>query len=174
MVAGAGTYLSPTNTIHSSIVGVVTASPASNVIAVASAAHKDMLAQIIDVGHIITGRVTRLTQQQATVEILVVNGVVLKSPNSGVIRVEDVTSLLEPLEPPQAYRLGDTVVARVISLGDSRQFFLSTAEDCLGVTDAVCSTSGCTMEAVNYKEMVCPKTGVKEVRKVCRPDAVPL
>jgi len=175
MTAGTGCYLSSTNTIHSSLVGTVStvSSPdgSSTTINVTSAKHEHTLSQIIEVGHIILGRVTRLTDRQATVLILKSNNSPLTTPNSGVIRTEDVTSLTtDSIDVTLAYRLGDVLLARVISLGDSRQFFLSTAEDELGVVDANCMESGRAMVPCSYKEMMCPVTKVKETRKVARPE----
>ena len=62
----------------------------------------------------------------------------------------------------------------VISLGDSRQYFLSTASSTNGVVLAVCASSGQSMHPLPLStkgvvgEMVCPKTGARERRKCAR------
>ena len=177
MKAGEGAYLSPTGTVRASVAGTLTLSPSASggasVISVVSSRHSAVLASVIEVGTVVLGRVTRLTLQQATVEILALGAsgsTVLKTPNSGVVRTEDVTSLAsDTLSVPSAFRLGDVVVARVISLGDSRQYFLSTAEDGLGVVEAACGKSGVGMVPKTFRVMECPVTGEEETRKVCRP-----
>jgi exosome complex component CSL4 len=57
----------------------------------------------------------------------------------------------------------------VISLGDSRRYFLSTAENELGVIKAVSASSGEVMIPISWKEMQCPKTKAKEARKCAKP-----
>jgi hypothetical protein len=42
---------------------------------------------------------------------------------------------VDKVEVIKCYRPGDIVRARVISLGDARQYYLSTAENELGVSD---------------------------------------
>ena len=62
-------------------------------------------------------------------------------------------------------------MARVISLGDSRAYFLSTAEENLGVCIALSKESGAELRPVSYKEMEDPMTGARESRKVAKPVA---
>ncbi|GMI32296.1 hypothetical protein TeGR_g481 [Tetraparma gracilis] len=122
-----GTYVTPSNEVRCSVVGrlVVDAGGAR----VESGRHDELRGQIIDVGSLVLGRVSRVTPSAATLELLSVSSLPLLTPNSGTVRLEDVTSLLEKPELPDCFRVGDLIKARVVSLGDSRQFFLSTAED---------------------------------------------
>ena len=50
-----------------------------------------------------------------------------------------------------------------------KQYFLSTAETYLGVIHAKSSISGQSMIPMSYKEMECPETGMKELRKCAKP-----
>lgn len=75
--------------------------------------------------------------------------------------------------------------ARVVSLGDSRQYYLSTAENELGVLYAKASGEGAgtglsvlggagngrgsVMVPVDWETMEDPMTGVREPRKVAKP-----
>ena len=60
-----------------------------------------------------------------------------------------------------------SVFVQVISLGDSRSYYLSTAKNHLGVVVAK-SDSGAIMVPVNWQEMRCPITNVKQFRKVAK------
>lgn len=64
--------------------------------------------------------------------------------------------------------MGDVVRAVVISLGDERSYYLSTARNELGVVLAV-SEWGNQMFPVSWREFMDPETGVKEGRKVAKP-----
>lgn len=63
---------------------------------------------------------------------------------------------------------GDVVRAKVISLGDSRSFYLSTAENELGVILAK-SLGGNTMVPLDWERMVDPRTEQIEFRKCAKP-----
>mmetsp|Transcript_14533 Transcript_14533/g.21478 ORF Transcript_14533/g.21478 Transcript_14533/m.21478 type:complete len:136 (+) Transcript_14533:816-1223(+) len=88
----------------------------------------------------------------------------------GAIRREDVKSnASEDVSMYDCFRPGDIILARVLSLGDARRYFLSTAEVELGVMKAVCRSSGMVMEPISFKEMQCPESKVKEFRKCAGP-----
>lgn len=70
-----------------------------------------------------------------------------------------------PLHQLISHRPGDVLLARVISLGDSRAYFLTTAAVELGVVFAR-SAEGVTMLPVSWQEMMCPATKNREPRKV--------
>lgn len=131
---------------------------------------------VINVGQIILGRVirTQSSQQQAIVSIFAIQGVedrLLRHHPEGVIRKEDVrTNASErSVQIQNSFRSGDIVLARVISLGDPRRYFLSTAELSLGVIHAISSVSKKSMIPTSWKEMECPETGEKELRKCAKP-----
>ena len=127
--------------------------------------------QVLSIGHKVLGRVIRITNNNATVEIVAAEEIGnLREHHSGIIRKEDVrVSATEEVQIYESFRPGDIVYAKVISLGDSRRYFLSTAENDLGVIRAVCSSSGEVMVPVSWKEMQCPKTQIKEPRKCAKP-----
>ena len=89
----------------------------------------------------------------------------------GMIRKEDVRSgMLEDIHMYACFRPGDVVVSRVLSLGDSRRYYLSTCESSLGVVRAVCESSGYVMCPVSEREMECTVSGVRELRKCAKRD----
>jgi exosome complex component CSL4 len=126
---------------------------------------------VLTVGQLVLGRVDRISPQNATVEISVAQHVgALKHPHEGTIRMEDIRAgASEQVALDESFLPGDLVVCRVIALGDSRRYFLSTAESELGVVRAISKTSGLAMIPSSWKEMVCPETEKKEFRKCAKP-----
>ena len=127
-------------------------------------------AQALSIGQLVVGRVLRITPQNAIMEIRLVQGVgALHAPQEGAIRREDARSgATEQLSLGDCFQPEDLVVARVISLGDTRRYFLSTAESELGVIQAK-SRVGAAMIPISWKQMECPETGEKESRKCAKP-----
>ncbi len=70
----------------------------------------------------------------------------------------------------ECFREGDVVRAEVLSLGDSRSFYLTTAKDELGVVRATHRESRKKMLPISWTEVQCPVTGEVEDRKVARVD----
>ena len=122
------------------------------------------------VGDMVTCRVTRIQSRLASVEIICVGNGVLRNAASGLIRREDILPRVEGLETQvyRAFRPGDVVLARVISLGDSRSYFLSTAAPELGVVIAR-SAEGHRMTPLSWREMECPVSKAREPRKCAKP-----
>lgn len=97
---------------------------------------------------------------------------VLEDTLVGTIRQRDVRAFdVDSVEMYKSFRPSDLVKAQVLSLGDARSYFLSTARNDLGVILAT-STAGNTMVPINWEQMQCPVTGVKEFRKVAKIDTV--
>jgi exosome complex component CSL4 len=127
--------------------------------------------QVLAVGQVVLCRVVRIATQQAQVDIVACEGVgMLKNTHEGAIRREDVrTGANEQVQMQASFLPGDMVLCRVLSLGDSRRYYLTTAEPALGVIHAASATSGKPMVPNSWKEMECPETGIKELRKCARP-----
>ncbi|TFK57153.1 hypothetical protein OE88DRAFT_1709530 [Heliocybe sulcata] len=123
---------------------------------------------------IVLGSVTRLTPIQAMVAITVVDGVPLPLGEefTGVIRAQDVRSTeKDKVKIGDCFRGGDVVKGLVISLGDARSYYITTARNDLGVIFAT-SEAGATMEPVSWQEMRCSKTGRIEKRKCAKPEGL--
>lgn len=73
----------------------------------------------------------------------------------------------DKIEISKSFRCGDVIIARVISLGDLNSYFLSCAENELGVVIAH-SEARHRMIPVSWNEMQCPVTLQKEFRKVAK------
>ena len=60
------------------------------------------------------------------------------------------------------------VRAQIISYGDQRSYYLTTAANAFGVILAQ-SPSGHSMTPISWEEMMCPVTKVVEMRKCAKP-----
>ena len=56
-----------------------------------------------------------------------------------------------------------------VSAHAAAETLVGTAEAELGVIQAICESSGCVMQPISWKEMICPVSKVKEGRKVAKP-----
>lgn len=89
---------------------------------------------VINVGDVVFGRVVRTNYNQAYVDILCIGETELPFPLKGVIRREDIRETeIDKVVVQEFFRSLDIVRASVISLGDSKYYFLTTAKADLGV-----------------------------------------
>lgn len=137
--AGMGTYVR-NDKIYSLLVGTPTIETSQNsdrkiihiiLPATSKAAAKD---SIIDIGDQVICKVISITMNQANVEIFRVSDRDLKVTAKGIIRREDIrANEIDALVIRECFLPGDIVRACIISLGDARQYYLSTANEQLGV-----------------------------------------
>ncbi|KAJ7597158.1 hypothetical protein C8J56DRAFT_817502 [Mycena floridula] len=123
---------------------------------------------------VVLGTVSRLSPLQAFVNISVVDGIPLPQGEefTGVIRSQDIRATeKDKVKLADCFRSGDVVRGVVISLGDSRSYFLSTCSNNLGVIFAE-SEAGNTMVPISWQEMRDPITGKLEKRKCAKPDGI--
>lgn len=98
-----------------------------------------------------------------------VGPVALDQDFRGVIRQQDVRSTeIDRVVMYDCFRPGDIVRAEVLSLGDARSYFLSTARNELGVVQARSLAAGAVMAPVSWTEVQCPQTKAVEKRKVAK------
>ena len=143
---------------------------------VIAASHVSSQDTVIDIGDSVTGRVVRISTSQAFVTILAVGDSALRAGQqpSALVRKEDIRLAdTDSLVLHECFRPGDIIEARVISLGDARQYFLSTAEPECGVRWARSEVSGQLLTPLSWKEMEDPVTHAKEPRKVAKPRSAP-
>ena len=121
-------------------------------------------------GCIVTCKVTHIGSNFCRTSIHCVEDTVLRHPFKGTIRKEDIRETEKgSIESYKCFRVGDIVLARVIGVGENHSFLLSTAEDELGVAVAYSQLNKETaMLPVNWTQMRCPKTYVRELRKVAK------
>lgn len=120
------------------------------------------------IGAIVTAKITHVNPRFCKCLILCVEHSTLQEPFRGQIRKEDIRATeKDKIEMYKCFHPGDIILARVLSLGDMHSYLLTTAENELGVVIAN-SEAGVPMIPISWTEMQCPKTFVKENRKVAR------
>jgi len=124
---------------------------------------------IPQVGVEVFARVARVNPRLCNCEILTVNGQAVEDSFSGVIRLQDVrVTETDKIDMYDCFVPGDLVRARILSMGDSRSYYLTTAANELGVVRAKSPFTGEFMIAASWEEMECPSTGQKCKRKVAK------
>ncbi|XP_028556186.1 exosome complex component CSL4 isoform X1 [Dendrobium catenatum] len=181
-IAGKGTYLAPNGrNIHASLTGqrrLVPPPPDSaekhslwnpslQRLTVEVVGHKTRGA-VPEPGVVVIARVTRVMARMASADIMCVESKAVKEKFTGIIRQQDVRATeIDKVDMYQSFRPGDIVKAEVLSLGDARAYYLSTAKNELGVVSAQ-SIAGATMVPISWTDMQCPSTGQVEKRKVAK------
>ena len=126
-------------------------------------------ARVPAAGDRVLARVTRVSAKAANCEIVAANGRALAAPLQGVVRLPDVRKTeVDAVEMHRCFRPGDVVRADVLSLGDARSYYLSTAHNELGVVYAKSAAADEPMQPASWEEMVCPVTESREPRKVAK------
>nr|AFA52596.1 hypothetical protein [Vaucheria litorea] len=168
--SGNGTYVRGPH-IYSSLVGrIQKIEVPENLPVLTVKGKKAVVGQILEVGVVVMGRVTRVKNNLASVDILCAGKFVLREICQGIIRKEDVRSTeVDKVDMWKCFRPGDIVRTKVISLGNSRDYFLSTSGEDLGVSWAR-SEAGEVLVPISWEQMQCPKTKAVEFRKCAKPD----
>lgn len=173
LIPGRGAYVAPhNNTVYASLTGRRVIIPPSlgspdqrPVVEVTG--HKAHGA-VPEPGSIVIARVTKVMARLASADILCVGSKSVREKFTGIIRQQDVRATeIDKVDMHSSFRPGDIVKAVVLSLGDARAYYLSTAKNELGVVSAE-STAGATMVPISWTEMQCPLTGQIEQRKVAK------
>ncbi|KAJ9546024.1 hypothetical protein OSB04_025731 [Centaurea solstitialis] len=175
--AGRGAYIAPyNNTVYAALTGRRSLLPPS------SPESPDQRPTVEVIGHkahgpvpepgcVIIARVTKVTARMASADIMCVGSKAVREKFSGIIRQQDVRATeIDKVDMHTSFRPGDIVKASVVSflsLGDARAYYLSTAQNELGVVSAE-SMAGGTMVPISWTEMQCPLTGQIEQRKVAK------
>lgn len=129
---------------------------------------KSTMKSVPTVGTVAICKVMNISERQARVIIITVNGLILQEPLHGVLRKEDIRAMeKDSVEVLQSFRPKDIVRARVIAHGEGQMYLVSTAENELGVVWARCEC-GSAMQPVSWCEMQCSTRGDREKRKVAR------
>ncbi|RIA91202.1 hypothetical protein C1645_724344 [Glomus cerebriforme] len=168
-VSGPGTYVRG-NLLYASVVGMkrVTKQTTGESPMLTVSREKQQSA-IPEVYSIITGKVIRITPKEAVVSIMVVGNSPCKEDFQGIIRQQDIRATeRDKVKIYNSFRPGDIIRAEVISLGDARSYYLSTAKNELGVIYAQ-SIEGAAMIPISWQEMQCTKTKTTEFRKCAKP-----
>jgi len=121
------------------------------------------------VGDEVFARVTRVNPRLCNAEIVTVNGAATTDAFSGVIRTQDVrVTETDKIDMYDCFVPGDVVRAKILSLGDTRSYYLTTAANEYGVVRAKSPFTGEQMVAASWEEMECPSTKQRCKRKVAK------
>ena len=124
---------------------------------------------VLKIGDVVLCRVVKLMLNQISCDIISVDDMMLRTSARGVVRREDIRkSETDQVNMLDCFRPGDIIRATILSLGDSKQYLLSTADKDGGVRFAM-SKNGNVMQPVSWLLMSDPVTGLTEARKVAMP-----
>ena len=120
------------------------------------------------IGDIVVCKVIHSTLKNVFVDIIQIEGQDLVETFSGLIRSSDIrANESDLLEIHRCFRPRDIVKAKVLSLGDQRAYYLTTAEPSLGVVSCFSKTTGLSMVPLDAKTVICKETQETEERKAC-------
>ncbi|KAH9307408.1 hypothetical protein KI387_035319, partial [Taxus chinensis] len=139
-IAGPGTYANDT-TIYACVVGIRRLIPAPK-----NAEDERPTVEVVkekehgpvpEPGATITARITKVMVRMASADIVCVGTRAVKETFTGIVRQQDVRATeIDKVDMHMSFRPGDVVRAEVLSLGDARAYYLSTAKNELGVVSA--------------------------------------
>lgn len=119
-------------------------------------------------GDIVTCQITSIQTNLALCLIWCVNAHVLRQPFKAMIRKDDIRHHEKDLiDISKCCLPGDTIIGKVIGVGDNGRYLVTIADKEFGVVIAT-SEAGATMIPVGWTEMMCPRTNVREERKVAK------
>ncbi|XP_064947997.1 uncharacterized protein LOC135582985 isoform X1 [Musa acuminata AAA Group] len=183
LIAGTGAYVAPNGrSIRASLAGIRRITPPQSDAAdqrstVEVVGHKAQGA-VPQPGSVVIARVTKVMARMASADIMCVESKAVREKFTGIISVinsccnrqQDVRATeIDKVDMYLSFHPGDIIRALVLSLGDARAYYLSTAKNELGVVSAQ-SIAGATMVPISWTEMQCPLTGQVEKRKVAKVD----
>eukprot|EP00249_Psilotum_nudum_P008552 c21359_g1_i1 orf=114-689(+) len=170
-IAGPGTYIWD-NKIYACVVGFQRVMPpppnAEDKRPVIEIIRERQQGAVPKPGLVVTAKVTKVMSKMASADIMCVGSMAVKEKFSGIVRQQDVRATeIDKVDMHTSFRPGDIIRAEVLSLGDARSYYLSTAKNELGVVSAT-SVAGAAMIPVSWEEMQCPLTNQREHRKVAK------
>ena len=126
-----------------------------------------------EVNDVVFAKSTKIREKMAQFDVLVCDGKPLKTEFSGIVRQQDVRKTeIDKVIMEESFVPGDVVRCKVLAMGEGRSLVLATNENPLGVVRAKCKRCKTTMVAMNWQEMMCPKTEHREMRKVAKIDEI--
>ena len=131
-IPSSGTHVR-SDKVYSSLLGtrILDTSTQPPTISVIRPGHAALVPQI---GSIVVGRIIRINPRFALVSIQMIDASPCSEPFSGLIRLQDIRATeRDKVQVYDCFRPGDIIRASVISLGDAQSFYLSTAQNDLGV-----------------------------------------
>lgn len=166
---GFGTYCNDKNEIIASISGIKHQNTKNNQISVKHWKNADNIPCVDD---IVIAKIIKITQRFCQAEIICLNDKPLLHPCIGIIRQQDIRQLdTDSVQIWKCFRPSDIIKAKIISLGNQNDYYLSTSQPQFGVISAT-SSLGHTMKPIAWNKMQCMTTKIIESRKVAKVDSV--
>lgn len=117
---------------------------------------------------IVTCQIKSIQTNMALCLVWCVNAHVLRQPFKAMIRKDDMRHHEKDLiETSKCCLPGDIIIGKVIGIGDNGKYLVTIADKEFGVVIAT-SEAGVTMIPVSWTEMMCPRTNIREERKVAK------
>lgn len=145
--------------IYSKVIGRALLDLTNKRVSVHPLVHK---ARVPKIGSIVTGQVSTIQTENASIRIFEIDNKQLSGSFTGVLHISDVQlSYVESMF--NVCKPGDIIRAKVIS-EKNQVYHLSTKDKNLGVVYAFCSRCGYALES-KRQTMYCPRCGKIEKRK---------
>ncbi len=117
-------------------------------------------------------RITKVSKNAATGEILSSKTKPIKNPITGLIKSENVKNDYREFDMFDCFVPGDIVLSKVISIDQTNFIYLSTNDPHLGVVFAWSPITKNIMMPISFDKMVCLDTKIEERRKVAKPTSI--
>ncbi|RZB45222.1 Exosome complex component csl4 [Glycine soja] len=102
-------------------------------------------------GSVVIARVTKVMTRSASADIMCVGPKSVREKFTGIIRQQDVRATeIDKVDMHLSFHPGDIVRSLVLSLGDARAYFLSTAKNELGVVSAESIAASAEIKSNSY------------------------
>lgn len=164
--SGFGTYVNDKNEIIASISGIKQQN--NKEMSVKHWKNGDMIPNVND---IVIAKIIKIQQRFAQAEIICINDKPLLHFCIGIIREQDVRELdTDSVQIWKCFRPSDIIKAKIISLGNQNDYYLSTSAPQFGVISAT-SSLGHTMKPIAWNKMQDMTTNIIESRKVAKIDS---
>ena len=117
-------------------------------------------------------RITKVSKNAATGEILSSKIRPIRNPIMGLIKSENVKNDFREFDMWDCFVPGDIVLCKIISIDQTNFIYLSTQDPNHGVIFAWSPITKNIMMPVSFQEMICLETKIKERRKVAKPTSI--
>jgi exosome complex component CSL4 len=117
-------------------------------------------------------RITKVSKNAATGEILSSKIRPIRNPIMGLIKSENVKNDFREFDMWDCFVPGDIVLCKIISIDLTNFIYLSTQDPNHGVIFAWSPITKNIMMPISFQEMICLETKIKERRKVAKPTSI--
>lgn len=124
------------------------------------------------IGDEVYAKVTKVSKNATTCEILALKSKPIRIPIVGLIKSENVKSDFRDFDMFDCFMPGDIVLCKVISIDQTNFVYLSTQDPNHGVVFARSPLTKNIMMPISFDKMICLDTKLQESRKVAKPNVI--